>query len=387
MKVLMIVNTDGALFIFRKPIIKRLIAIGHEVASISSESRYFGELRALGAKPISLDFARHSVSPTQNLGLLIHLYRLIKQQRPDIVHNFTHKPAIYGTVAAWFAGVPGIFITITGLGTLFIREDFKTKLLRWLLLFQYRFAVQFATKVFFQNPDDMEYFLSRKIVDPRKVVLTHGSGIDLKEYSLPSAAEVSDAKIRLGFELGINLSTKRIVLFPARGVPEKGFFEFYEAARIINEIEPGQYVFVHLGLIDLEGSAQLSKDGIERFCNTCGVRYLGFKDDIQSYMKAADVVVLPSFREGTPRSLIEALAFGKVVITTDAPGCREAVIDGKNGYLCKTGDVKSLISKILAIDVELIECARIFSRVFCEEKFDVDILVNKTFECYFSIQA
>lgn len=386
MKVLMIVNTDGALYIFRKPIIKRLVSLGHEVVSITSESRYFDGLKALGVKPIALDFARHSVSPTQNFGLLIQLYRLIKQQRPNIVHNFTHKPAIYGTVAAWFAGARSIFITITGLGTLFMRDDAKTKLLRWLLLVQYRFSLRFATKVFFQNPDDMEYFLSRKIVDPKKAVLTHGSGIDLEEYSLPSVADVIQAKLLLGVELGTDLLYKKVVLFPARGVREKGFFEFYEAAKAVNKVAPGQYIFIHLGLIDLDVSSQLTKEGIEKFCSECGVRYLGFKDDIKLYMQAADIVALPSFREGTPRSLIEALALGKVVLTTDAPGCRETVVDGRNGYLCKVADVNSLVTKLVAVDTELIHRARSFSRIFCEKKFDVTLLVDMTLGCYFSVQ-
>lgn len=125
MKILMIVNTDGALYVFRKPIIRKLILLGNEVVSISSESRYFNWLRELGVKPIALDFARHSVSPIQNFRLFLRLYGLIKQQQPDIVHNFTHKPAIYGSVSAWLAGVRGIFITITGLGMLFVHDDAK----------------------------------------------------------------------------------------------------------------------------------------------------------------------------------------------------------------------------------------------------------------------
>lgn len=382
MKVLMIVNTDGALYVFRKPIIRRLISMGHEVVSISSESRYFGWLKDLGVKPVALDFARHSVSPIQNFQLLIQLYRLIKQKRPSIVHNFTHKPAIYGTVAAWLAGVRGIFITITGLGTLFMRDDFKTKLMRWLLLVQYKFALRFATTVFFQNPDDMGYFISRRILDPRKAVLTHGSGIDLEEFPCPSLDEVAHAKLNLGNELGMDLSGRKVVLFPARGVREKGFFEFYEAAKIVNRLEPDGYVFIHLGLVDLASSSQISKDGIVNFAADCGVRYLGYKDNIQDYMSASDVVALPSYSEGTPRSLLEALALGKVIIATDAPGCRETVLDGWNGFLCKVGDAKSLAAKLLAVNDELVNIATTRSRKYCEKKYDSTWLVDLTINYY-----
>jgi N,N'-diacetylbacillosaminyl-diphospho-undecaprenol alpha-1,3-N-acetylgalactosaminyltransferase len=382
MKILMIVNTDGALYVFRKPIISKLISLGHEVVSISSESRYFDWLRKLGVKPIALDFARHSVSPIQNFQLLIQLYRLIRQQCPDIVHSFTHKPAIYGTGGAWLAGVRGIFITITGLGTLFMRDDAKSKLLRWLLLVQYKFALQFATTVFFQNPDDMAYFISRKIIDPRKAVLTHGSGIDLEEFPCPSLDEVALAKLSLGNELGVDLSGRKVVLFPARGVREKGFFEFYEAARIVNRLEPNGFTFIHLGLVDVASSSQISKDGIEKFAAECGVHYLGYKDNIQDYIKASDIVTLPSYSEGTPRSLLEALALGKVIVATDAPGCRETVIDGWNGYLCKVGDAKSLAAKLLAVDEDFIFKAITRSRKYCEMKYDSIWLVELTVKSY-----
>lgn len=378
----MIVNTDGALYMFRKPIIQKLIKMGYEVISISSESRYFLWIKELGAKPMALDFSRHSVSPTRNLCLLIKLYRLIKTQRPDVVHSFTHKPAIYGTIAAWLAGVDKIFITITGLGTLFMRNDLKTKFLRKLLLLQYKFALRFAKTVFFQNPDDMDYFITRRIMNPQQAFLTNGSGLDLEEYAMPSHDDIVSAKFKLSEELKLDIAGRKVVLFPARGVREKGFYEFYEAAKIVNNLEPDKYLFIHLGLVDSESSSQISKNGIDIFASNCGVQYLGFKDNIKFYMQASDIVVLPSYREGTPRSLIEALAFGKVILTTDAPGCRETVVDGWNGFLCKIGDVNSLVAKMLAIDNSFIEMARPRSRKYCEKKYDVSLLVDKTIESY-----
>jgi N,N'-diacetylbacillosaminyl-diphospho-undecaprenol alpha-1,3-N-acetylgalactosaminyltransferase len=382
MKVLMIVNTDGALYVFRKPIISKLISLGHEVVSISSESRYFESLRELGVNPIALEFSRHSVSPIQNFLLLFRLLGLIRRQRPDIVHNFTHKPAIYGTLGAWLAGVSKIFITITGLGTLFVRDDARTRLMRWLLLFQYKIALRFATTVFFQNPDDMALFTSRDIIDPRKAVLTFGSGLDLDEFRCPSADDVACARSRLSDEMGMDLSGRKIVLFPARGVPEKGFFDFYEAAKIITRLRPDGYAFIHLGLVDSASTRWISRAGMDQFAGECGVRYLGYRDNIQDYMTASDIVALPSFREGTPRSLLEALALGKVLVTTDAPGCRETVIDGWNGYLCKIGDAKSLAEKILAVDKDLIEKAITRSRRHCEMKYDSTWLVDLTITTY-----
>jgi N,N'-diacetylbacillosaminyl-diphospho-undecaprenol alpha-1,3-N-acetylgalactosaminyltransferase len=387
MKVLMIVNTDGALYVFRKPIIIKLISLGHEVVTISSESRYFPFLRELGVRPIALEFDRHSISPVKNLKLLFQLSSLIKQHRPDIVHSFTHKAAIYGTLGAWLAGISKIFVTVTGLGTLFVRDGATAGVMRWLLLAQYKIALRFATAVFFQNPDDMRLFLSGGIVTARKAILTHGSGLDLREFTSPAADEVARAKAGLSRELGIEVARRKIVLFPARGVVEKGFSEFYEAAKIIGRVSPDGYLFIHLGLVDVASSGRISKAGMESFARECGVHYLGHRDNIRDYMTAAQIVALPSYREGMPRSLLEALALGKVVITTDAPGCRETVIDGWNGYLCSVGDARSLAEKILAVSDEFIDAATARSRRLCEMKYDASRLVDLTLNCYFGQHA
>ncbi len=382
MRVLMICNTDGALYVFRKPIIEALLARGNEVRAISGRSEYFDRLERLGVQPLALDFSRHSASPFKNLSLLSSLFRLIKANGPDVVHSFTHKPAIFGTVAARLAGCRRVFVTITGLGTLFVRDDFRSRLLRSLLLLQYRFALVFARRVFFQNPDDLEYFLSRRIVAARKAVLTHGSGLDLRDYPLPSEAAIEESRAMLAAELGMNLSGKRVVLFPARAVSEKGFREYYGAAEAINATCSGRYVFLHFGLIDTESSRGISKQDLEGLARRSGVAYLGFKDNISQYMLGADIVALPSYREGVPRSLIEALAFGKAIVATDAPGCRETVVDGWNGRLCKVADVASLVSALLAIDDEALRQARIRSRELAESKFDSSILVGLTLGAY-----
>lgn len=382
MKLVQICNSDGAVYIFRKPIIRSVLSLGHTVVAICSESWFFRKLTDMGVRPIHLEFARHSIAPLGNLILLVRLFLLVRNERPDLVHNFTHKPAIYGTLVAGVLGVKKIFVTITGLGNLFIYDDLRSLALRQLLILQYRIALRFATRVFFQNPDDLAYFVSLKIVDPKQAVLTHGSGIDLDEYPAPSPAEVSRARNVLADELGIDLSDKLLVMFPARGVPEKGFFEFYEAARIVTGERPGKYVFIHLGLVDMEAARHLSLDGIEAFAAYSNVRYLGFKENIQEYMRAVDVVALPSYREGVPRSLIEALALGKVVITSNVPGCREVLVDHWNGFLCEPCSAVSLAEKISMVDDMLCKLAKSRSREYCQEKFDAKWLVDLTLRHY-----
>jgi N,N'-diacetylbacillosaminyl-diphospho-undecaprenol alpha-1,3-N-acetylgalactosaminyltransferase len=382
-KILMICNTDGALYIFRQPLIKRLVKDGHSVASITSDGGYIERLRALGVDTRVLHFANQSLSIIDNMRILFKLRKLIRKERPDIVHGFTHKPAIYGTIAARLSGTGNAFVTITGLGALFTYDDLKTRAARFLLLLQYRIALRYAKKVFFQNPDDMGYFLRHGIVDEKKAILTNGSGIDLVEYSLPSEEETQRNRAMLGRELGVELTDRKVVLFLARAFKEKGFFEFYEAARAVNASSDG-HVFVHLGLVDEHLRNGITRDSLSRLAAECGVHYLGFKDNIRDYMAASDIVALPSYyREGTPRSLIEALALGKFIITTDTPGCRETVIDGWNGFFCEPRDSGSLASRILAVDKEALMNGGGRSREHAERKYDASELARITFENYF----
>jgi N,N'-diacetylbacillosaminyl-diphospho-undecaprenol alpha-1,3-N-acetylgalactosaminyltransferase len=382
MKILMICNTDGALYVFRQPIIEAAISEGHTVHTISGESDYFDRLRRLGTQPVAMDFARHSIGLGDNLRLSVELWRHMRAIKPDVVHGFTHKPAIYGTLAARLAGVRALHVTITGLGTLFVRTGWKAALLRFALLAQYRLALRFARRVYFQNPDDLNYFVSHRVVNADKAVLTGGSGIDLAKYPLPCAQEETAARANVAAELTQSLDGKIFVLFPARGVREKGFFEMYEGARQLHARRPGRYVVVHLGLIDSASSGVISREGIEAYAHECGVHYLGFRNDIDRYMRACDVVALPSYREGTPRSLIEALAFGKAVVTTDAPGCKETVVVGENGLLCRVGDAASLSEALLKIDESFVAHARSRSRSLCESKYDAARIVDLTLAGY-----
>jgi N,N'-diacetylbacillosaminyl-diphospho-undecaprenol alpha-1,3-N-acetylgalactosaminyltransferase len=318
----------------------------------------------------------------KNFRLFAAILRAVRNIRPDVVHNFTHKPAVLGTLAARLAGVRRIFVTITGLGVLFSNNDWGSKIKRTLLLIQYRLALRFATAVFFQNPDDLNYFVARRLVNRKRAVLTAGSGIDVEAIKPPTDAEIERLRSRLEAELGVALRGKRVVLLAARGIPEKGLFVFYGVARSI-AAKRSDYVFVHLGIID-QGTALGGKYTISQYAKLHGVHYLGFKDSILDYMAAADIVCLPSFyREGVPRSLIEALALGKFIVTTDTPGCRDTVQHGMNGYLCRPRDPASLEVQLLRITEGQLTDARRSSRALCESKFDARLIVQETLGRYF----
>ena len=383
----MICNTDGAMYVFRGPIIRHLLAEGHTVESITCDGPFVPLLTEMGVKVRTIAFSRHSISPFRNVGLFFDLYREIRGSRPDIVHNFTHKPAILGALAARLAGIRKNFVTITGLGSLFVNDDWRSLVLRQILLLQYRCVLPFVRKVFFQNPDDLEYFVSRRILAKNVAVPTLGSGIDLTEYPCPTAAEARDARSQLEREIGAVADHSIVILFPARGVPEKGFTEFYAAAKYLSQHSPGKYVFLHAGLIDSESLGHLSAQSVAEIAESCGVHYLGFKSNLRRYMLAADVAVLPSYREGVPRSLIEALALGKTIVASDVPGCREVVRDGWNGYLCEARSSTSLAEKLLLLDHDFVNSAVSRSRRLCEEKFDSRFVVASTMDEYFGAAA
>lgn len=382
MKVMMISNTDGALYVFRRPIIDALLAMRMEVTTVSGASRYMALLRDLGVDAREVTFPRHSISLLTNVRLFLSLRASIIESAPDIVHCFTHKAAIFGSLAARLAGVKRIFVTVTGLGTLYATNSLRNRVLRNVLRLQYWFAMRYVSVVFFQNPDDQAEFVSRGLVDAKKARLTGGSGVDLTAIKLPTERRLADARAVLAEEIGLSDEAVKIVLLPARAVAEKGVAEFYQAAKLLNDAADQQLRFVHIGLIDDLSEGPFSRASISQHCQDCGVHYLGFKNDVLNYLTAADIVVLPSYREGMPRSLLEALALGKIIVTTDVPGCRETVVDGWNGYLCVAGSAASLAAAVKRASINIGPGARERSRSLAEEKFDSSLLVNLTLKEY-----
>ena len=383
MKILMICNTDGALYNFRKPIIEELISQGHEVHSITSsrspEGSYIERIQKLGVKTHIVEFD-NSVGVFKNFSLFKQLSDHIKNISPDIVHNFTHKPAIFGSLAARWNKVDKIFISITGLGYLFTNDDVKTKILRYILLFQYKIAASVVDKIFFQNPNDQSDFINKRIISKNKTVLTPGSGINLNEFSFTEDGR-KEHRNNLATELDIKLDDKIVLLCPARALNEKGINEFYLASGIVNKLS-SDYVFLHLG----SASEQVGMDNesLKQKAKENNVYFLGYKSNIKEYMMASDIVVLPSYyREGIPRSLLEALALDKIILTTNRPGCKETVLNDWNGKLFEAKNHKDLVSKVLSIQKDNLCSYGGNSRKFAENFFDSKIIVDLTLKEYF----
>jgi glycosyltransferase involved in cell wall biosynthesis len=310
---------------FRRGLLQSLLAAGAQPLAVGDgRDGCAPRLRDSGIAFQHVDVARRGLSPLQDLALLLRLARLFRQHRPDVVHCFTIKPAIYGTFAAALAGVPARVVTITGLGHAF------TSAPAWLTAIVsalYRAALSLAHVVQFQNAEDRDLFVRKRIVDAAKTRLVAGSGVDIRAFApqpLPAGAGRS-----MHF------------LMIARLIREKGVLEFIEAAQQLRQLYP-DVRFSLLGGMDARNPSGFTGAQLQAIQSSQVVRWLGETHDVRPSLSDADVVVLPSYREGLPRALLEAAAMGRPAVASDVPGCRQAVVDGVTGYLVPARDVQSL---------------------------------------------
>ena len=334
MRIALVINTSWNIWNFRRGLVRALQAAGHEVLAIAPPDAYSARLSTeLGCRYVPVAMANKGTNPVQDALLLRRFYRIYRRERPDVVLHFTIKPNIYGTLAARLAGVPSLN-NVSGLGTVFIVENLVSRVARGL----YRLAFQFPRKVFFQNDDDRQLFIKYGLVAAGRTGLVPGSGVDLQRFSPgPPAAKAPGAPF--------------VFLMVARVLYEKGIVEYFEAARLVRAAlgGPGAVRCQLLGGLDEAGGVGVPRATFERWLAAGAVDYLGTADDVAAHLHRADCVVLPSYREGTPKTLLEAAACGKPLVTTNVPGCRETVRDGRNGYLCQPRDAPDLAAKMLAV--------------------------------------
>ncbi|RLA92844.1 MAG: glycosyltransferase family 1 protein, partial [Deltaproteobacteria bacterium] len=314
-KVMVIGSYIHSLINFRGPLLKTLAKKGHEVIACApgKEKVTISQLRRIGVTYHPIYLNRTGLNPIKDFFSFINLIQTLRTFCPEIVFSYTIKPVIYGSLAARFMGVAKIFSLITGLGYAFTKKSLKNNLVNLLVCKLYRIALSFNEKVFFQNPDDRALFLQLKLVQKKdQTVLINGSGVDL-EYFQPAPLN----------------HRYPVFLLIARLIRDKGILEYVEAARIIKKRYP-QTTFRLLGFFDPHPDS-ISPSQVKNWQDEGIIEYLGEAEDVRPYIAQSNVYVLPSFREGTPRTVLEAMAMGRPVITTNVPGCRETVIEGKNG--------------------------------------------------------
>ena len=362
-KILISANTSWNICNFRTGLIGTLVEQGYEVVAAAPLDAYSPRLKEMGCRHLPMPMDNKGASPFSDFGLFLSYLRLLGRERPDIYLGYTIKPNVYGSLAAHWRYVPTV-TNVSGLGTAFIHDSFLTGFVKAL----YRLSLRSSQTVFFQNEDDLNLFVDLKLVQPEQTALVPGSGVDLEQfYPKKTVSPQSGAPC---------------FLLSARLLWDKGVGEFVDAARIVKTRFPDAR-FQLLGFLDAENRTAIPKATVDEWVREGIVEYLGVTDDVRPYIAASDCVVLPSYREGTPRTLLEAAAMAKPLITTDVPGCREVVDHGKNGFLCEVQNSADLAQKMLNF-IDLCDEERIrmgqASRIKVEREFDENFVIQSYLE-------
>jgi glycosyltransferase involved in cell wall biosynthesis len=363
MKIIICINTAWNLVNFRTGLIRGLMGQGYEVVAVAPHDEYAAKLTDIGCRFVALPMDNKGINPVKDLILLFRFMRLLGRERPDVFLGYTVKPNVYGSLAAHVLGIP-VVNNVAGLGAVFMRDTWLTRLVRFL----YKIALSRSRHVFFQNNEDLQMFVEHGLVASHKVSRLPGSGINLTAFSYTPSMPLPESPFAF--------------LLVARLLWDKGVGEYVEAARIIHRKYPN-IKFQLLGFLDVKNPTAVTSEQMQDWVNEGVVEYLGATEDVKPYLVASDVIVLPSYREGVPRSLLEAAAIGRPIITTDAVGCRDAVDDGVNGFLCNIRDVDDLANKMIRI-IELSPSDRIAmgaaGRAKMEQEFDEKIVIDRYLE-------
>ena len=368
MKLLIIVNAVSFLISHRFEIACGARDSGFEVhiAADTESSEESAVLRSAGFHFHRIRLRRGGLNPIHDFLYLQQLFTLIRRIRPQIVHNVTVKPVVYGSFAARAAGVPGIVNAVSGLGYAFSGGKSR-RLLSELVKGAYRLSLnQRRVRVIFQNEDDIHTFVEAGVIDGGQAVLIKGSGVDLNEFSVED-----------------EVNGEPLVVMPARMLRDKGVMEFTEAAELLRA-RGSQARFIMAGKIDRGNPAGLREEELTELARRSGAEWVGHVKDMPSLYKKSHIVCLPSYREGFPKSLIEACAAGRAIVTTDVPGCRDVVRHSENGLLVPPRDGGALAAalKVLLDDAALRRKMGLAGRARAEAEFDVRTVVRATLGVY-----
>ncbi|MEM6843846.1 MAG: glycosyltransferase family 4 protein [Bacteroidota bacterium] len=360
MKIALVTNSAWNIHNFRLGLIRALQQQGHQVISIAPPDDYSERLREAGLILYDVNMDSRGVNPVRDTSLVLELYQLYKKLRLDMVLHFTVKPNIYGTLAASYLKIP-IINNVCGLGTVFLQDGMVSALAKWL----YRVSFRYSQKVFFHNPDDHDLFIREGLLSGGKADVVPGSGIDT-QYFQPDFRQISTEKTftflvisRLIYDKGIVEYIEAAQNLQSQGIPVR--------CQLLGAKDPNHKRGIPIGLVD-----QWAQSGV--------VDYLGTTDDVRSVIQQADCVVLPSYREGLPRTLLEAASLQKPIVATDTPGCRHVVQHGVNGLLCQVRDSDDLANKMLAmtqLTEEEIQVMGERGREMVQAKFSQKVVVDK----------
>lgn len=331
-KTIMVVAADGgSLTNFRGPLIRQLAAEGHRVICVSVEppEEMAAAAAALGAEYRQVAGSRVGIGIGDGLQMIRDYRRLFLAERPDLCFFYMSKPTVFGSAAAVLSRTRHFSVLVNGLENAFYRTGLKDFIVRCVMSAGYRFAAQHADHLFFQNHDDLAYFRKHHLLGKAQATVVGGSGVDMTHFTRQP------------------LPDKPVFLMVARLLWSKGIREFLEAAEQLKRAHPAAEILL-VGGLDHNDEA-LTQAELDAAISRSGIEYCGYTSDVRPYLARSSVFVLPSYHEGLPRSVIEAMATGRAIITTDVPGCRETVRDGENGYLVPVRESAPLAEKMIAL--------------------------------------
>lgn len=363
-RIILVANSTWNIYNFRLNVVRKLLDEGNEVTVVAPLDEYieykekFPSVKHIPLKNLN----RESSNPFKDLQLILELQRIYKSEKPDLVVHYTHKPNIFGGIAAKLMKIDSVAV-VTGLGYPFINKGWINGMTRRL----YKLVKGYHKQIIFENQDDLNLFIDKKLVDKNQGVSVNGCGVDSAIY-LPYPSN--------------GTKNKSVFTFIGRLLYDKGIVEFIEAAKIIKEKNSNTEFWV-VGELDNENPSMLAKSKLLEWIDEGYILYHGFLKDVRPVIAKSDCIVLPSYREGMPRIILEGMSMAKPVITSDTAGCRQTVVNGENGYLVKIKDVNDLVSKINMV-LEASEEQRnkmgTNGRKMVLEKFKSEIISNRLYE-------
>ncbi|MDC0853710.1 glycosyltransferase family 4 protein [Candidatus Pelagibacter sp.] len=366
-KIIFLVNTDSFLVSHRLPIADKMLKSGYEVHIATEFSKYKNMFLKKGFKVHNINFDRNSMNIFKSLFVLLQIFHLIFKFKPDILHLISLKPIVFGGLISFIFPIKLLVFSITGLGSMFIKNGFFFKIRLIFFTFLYRIVfLNSNLKVILQNNDDLKYLVSKAKLNKSKVIMIKGSGVNLKDFK-PS-------KISKKFP---------IVLMASRLIKDKGVEEFIKAANYLKKKNfKGEFYLV--GDVDLNNPSAVSRNLISLSHKQKILRYFKYKVNISKFIKKSTIVVLPSYREGFPKILMEAAACGRPIITTNVPGCKDAIINNKTGILVPSKNYKALANAInkLSQDKKQIEKFASEARKYAMANFNIKDVISKHFLIY-----
>lgn len=360
MKILFVANYMWDIYIFRSGVIRAMVQDGHDVVVVAPDDGRIDMEKAIpGVRAISINLNKRGINPIEDIKLTLELYKLYKQENPDIIFHYTIKPNIYGTLAAKMAGKKSVAV-LTGLGYSFVKGGIIAKIAVGL----YRFSLKFSKEIWVLNNDDKQTLINSKIGNEKKIFVLPGEGTDCERFK-PMSKERKD--------------DKTLFLMVARAFFDKGFREYEEAARIIKKEFGEKVEFQFLGALGGEAVSGVTKEHMDSLVSEGIINYLGTVNKPELVIKEADCIVLPSYREGISKVLMEGASMEKPIIATNVTGCKEIVENGVTGYLVKVADSNDLaqtMKKFIALSKEERECMGKAGREKILREFDEKIVID-----------